>query len=79
MRLRIGATRAEPAHMQRTPLGALPGSKATSLVNVTVYQRRIEMLWLTLICAVLVMGAAIMAVEAFFGWLTKATRNLFGV
>lgn len=36
-------------------------------------------LWLTLIAAVLVMGACLMAVEAFFQWLGRAFRNLFGV
>lgn len=37
------------------------------------------MLWLTLIAAVVIMGGAIMLVEAFFEWLGKAFRNLFGV
>lgn len=37
------------------------------------------MLWLTLVAAVLIMGAAIMLVEWFFHLLGKAARNLFGV
>lgn len=36
-------------------------------------------LWLTLIAAVLIMGAAVMLVEWIFHLLGKAARNLFGV